>query len=184
MGGLSYHGWMAGGRFEDLRASVLFLVILMVDVWILMVGYLNDSLPGIEILMALLALNVVGIGLCIHWVARASVRSGFWTRMYPLSVTTVLDAVIGYFHEKDVALRSVGEKHIYTDSFSDVFKCKRPRFEVRLRPVTFLGKGVSVHIGPETKNNKKVVRAFLRSFDDFIEKDLREGIPAGDLSEE
>jgi hypothetical protein len=99
-------------------------------------------------------------------------------RVYPLESTTVLDSVLGYFDERKLRTRSVGERNVYTDSYSDVIRCIDPFFEVALRSVSFVGKGIAVHVGPEDEINRKAIMEFMGEFDEFIEKDLLEGIPS------
>lgn len=163
---------------EAIRSSALFLLVLLADVVILRTGVVGGSTPSSEVVYALIALNVVGFVLAIHWARQSSIRKEQWMRVYPLESTTVLDSVLGYFDERRLRTRNVGERNVYMDSYSDVIRCIDPFFEVALRSVSFLGKGVAVHVGPEDDINKDAIIEFMDEFDEFIEKDLLEGIPS------
>jgi hypothetical protein len=183
MPGLRYQGWTFGGKVEFVSAAVVILLLVFLDVVTLGAFAPEMDLPTM-VLIALLVLNMVGFAMAGHLAKLSGARHGFWIRTYPLSETTVLDAVIGYFSERKARARSVGEKHAYTDSFSDVFRCKGTKLEVRLRPVSFPGKGVSIHVGPEGKADEEPLMAFLDEFDAYIEKDLLEGLPQKERLEE
>jgi len=172
----SSKGWARGGSVEAVKASVLFLLVLALDAWILIFRVLQGSVPAIEVVVALLAVNIVVIGLSGHYVILSRVRSGMWSKVYPLSENTVLDSVGGYFDGKGVALRDLGEAHTYTESYSNILKSAKPRFEVRLRSVSFPEDGVAVLVGPEDRKNRDVLARFMDDFDDVVESDLEEGI--------
>jgi len=171
-----HSGWARGGSVEAVKASVLFLIALAIDVWMLFFGVLEGNTPAMEVIIALLALNIVILGLGGHYAILSRIRKGLWTKTYPLSDTTVQDSIVGYFDGKGVALKDTGEAHEYTESYSCILKSARPRFEVRIRPVTFLGEGVAVMVGPEDRKNRDVLRAFMDELEDVMETDLEEGI--------
>jgi hypothetical protein len=174
--GVKYEGWTNGGKVESVASALVIALMALADVLVLEDHFDGSPLPEI-VLMALMALNVVGLAVAIHLGKLSRARRGYWLKTYPLSDTTVLDAVMGYMDEQDMTYSNIGERHAYTDSFSDVFRCKRPWLEVRVRPVRFLGKGVSLHVGPKDKANEEALYGFLDNFDDFIERDLLEGLP-------
>jgi|GEM_PF-4356066 len=172
----SYKGWARGGSVESVKASVLILILLLIDVWILFSVILNGNNPAIEVLVALVALNIVVLGLVGHWGMLARVRKGRWTKFYPLASTTVLDSVQGYLDKKGIKFKTAEEEHVYTENYSDVLRCSGPAFEVKLRPSSFPSEGVSVLAGPEDKKNGKVLRALMGELDEVMEDDLKEGI--------
>lgn len=178
MAGISHKGWTKGGKFEAVGAAVLLLLLLSVDVLLLSGHAREGTNPPLDVLVIVLALNVLILALVVHWGRLASSRTGFWVKVYPLKETTVLDAVVGYFDEVGLKAKGLGERH-YVEAFSDIFKCLRPAFEVRIRAVSFPTRGVAVHVGRESRGNRKRVWAFIDGFDDFLERDLREGIPEG-----
>jgi uncharacterized membrane protein len=178
MAGLKYNGWTNGGRVELMASIMVMVLIIVADVIVLWDHLEGPSLPEL-VLLTLLAMNIVGFAVTIHLGRLSGARKGFWIRTYPLAEATVVDAVIGYFGGRRMRLRNVGEKNIYTDGFSDVFRCKDPMIEVRLRPVRLFGKGVSIHVGPMDLADEDVLYSFLDDFDDFVEKDLLEGLPSG-----
>jgi hypothetical protein len=169
-------GWARGGSVEAVKASVLFLLVLVLDAWILLFRVLQGNMPAIEVAVALLAVNIVVIGLSGHYIILSRIRMGLWSKVYPLSENTVLDSVEGYFDGKGVSLKDLGESHTYTESYSNILKSAKPRFEVRLRSVSFPEEGVAVLVGPEDRKNKAVLAKFMDEFDDVVENDLEEGI--------
>jgi hypothetical protein len=171
-----HSGWARGGSVEAVKASVLFLIALAIDVWFLFYGVLQGNTPAMEVIIALLALNILVLGLGGHYGILSRVRKGLWTKVYPLSDTTVLDSVETYFDGKGIKLRDQGEAHEYTDSYSNILRSPRPRFEVRLRPVTYPSEGVAIMVGPEDGKNRKVLGAFMDELEDVLEEDLKEGI--------
>jgi len=174
--GIKYEGWTNGGKVESVASALVIVLMAMADVLILQDHMDGTSLPEV-ILLALVALNVVGFAVAVHLGKLSGARRGYWLRTYPLSDATVLDAVMGYMDEQGMKYTNIGERHAYTDNYSDVFRCKKPWLEVRIRPVRFLGKGVSLHVGPKGKANEEALFTFLDEFDGFIEKDLMEGLP-------
>jgi hypothetical protein len=172
----SYKGWARGGSVEAVKAAVLILLLLLIDVWILFFVILGGNTPAIEVLVALVALNIVILGLVGHWGMLARVRMGMWSKFYPLSATTVLDSVEGYLDNKGIKSKAAGEEHAYTENYSDILRCFGPAFEIKLRPSTFPSEGVTVLAGPEDKKNGKVLRALMGDLDEVMEQDLKEGI--------
>ncbi len=172
----SYKGWTRGGSVEAVKAAVLILILLLIDVWILFSVILNENTPAIEVLVALVALNIVVLGLVGHWSMLARARKGMWSKFYPLSSTTVLDSVEDYLDKKGIKFKAAGEEHVYTENYSDVLRCFGPAFEIKLRPSSFPSEGVSVLAGTEDKRNGKVLRAFMGDLDEVMEQDLEEGI--------
>ena len=181
--GIKYEGWTIGGKVENVASALVIVLMAMADVLVLRDHLDGTALPDV-ILLALVALNVVGFAVSVHLGKLSVARRGYWLRTYPLSDATVLDAVIGYMDEQGMTYTNIGERHAYTDNFSDVFRCKRPWLEVRIRPVRYLGKGVSLHIGPKGKADEEALFLFLEEFDGFIEKDLMEGLPGGGKASE
>ena len=161
---------------EAVKAAVLILILLLIDVWILFSVILNGNTPAIEVLVALVALNIVILGLVGHWGMLARVREGMWSKFYPLSSTTVLDSIIGYLDGQHIKFKAAEEEHVYTENYSDVLKCSGPSFEIKLRPSIFLNEGVFVLAGPRDKKNAKVLRNLMDELDDVMEEDLKEGI--------
>ena len=174
--GIKYEGWTNGGKVESVASALVIVLMALSDVLVLQDHMDGSPLPE-AILVALVALNVVGFAMAFHLGKLSGARRGYWLRTYPLSDTTVLDAVMGYMDEQGMRYTNIGERNSYTDRFSDVFRSKRPWLEVRIRPVRFLGKGVSIHAGPKGKADEEALYTFLEEFDDYIEKDLREGLP-------
>jgi len=161
---------------EAVKAAVLILLLLLIDTWILFFVILGGNTPAIEVLVALVALNIVILGLVCHWGMLARVRKGMWSKSYPLSATTVLDSMEGYLDNKGIKFKTAGEEHVYTENYSDILRCFGPAFEVKLRPSSFPSEGVSVLAGPENKKNGKVLRAFMNELDEVMEQDLKDGI--------
>jgi hypothetical protein len=174
--GASYKGWTRGGSVEAVKAAGLILLLLLIDVWIFFSVILNGNTPAIEVLVALVALNIVVLGLVGHWSMLARVRKGMWSKFYPLSSTTVLDSIIGYLDGRGIKFKAAEEEHVYTENYSDVLRCAGPSFNVKLRPSSFPSVGVSVLAGPQDKKNAKVLRALMSELDDVMEDDLKEGI--------
>jgi len=107
-----YKGWTRGGSVEAVKAAVLILILLLIDVWILFSVILNRNTPAIEVLVALVALNLVILGLVGHWGMLARVRKGMWSKFYPLASTTVLDSIEGYLDNKGIKFKTAGEEHV------------------------------------------------------------------------
>jgi len=184
MSGPKDKGWARGGSVEAVKGAVIVLLILAVDMFMVSFGVLEGRTPAIEVLMALLFINVLVIGLAGHFAILARIRNGMWTKVYPLSDSTVLDSIEGYLDHMHIEFRSTGEEHTYTENYSDVLACegiskKSPSFVIKLRPVSFPDEGVRVLVGPEGKKNHKVLNGFMEAFDDVVEKDLKEGISRG-----
>ena len=171
-----YKGWARGGSLESIKASVLILILLFIDVWIFFSGIVSGNTPALEVLIALVALNLVILGLVVHWGMLARVRKGMWSKFYPLSATTVLDSLEGYLDNKKIKFKASEEEHVYTENYSDVLDCTGPTFIVKLRPSSFPSEGVTVLAGPEDKKNAKALRALMGELDEVMEEDLKEGI--------
>jgi len=148
--GASYKGWTRGGSVEAVKAAVLILLLLLIDTWILFFVILGGNTPAIEVLVALVALNIVILGLVCHWGMLARVRKGMWSKSYPLSATTVLDSMEGYLDNKGI--------------------------KFKIRPSSFPREGITVLAGPEDKKNAKVLRELMGELDEVVEQDLKEGI--------
>jgi hypothetical protein len=181
MSGPKDKGWARGGSVEAVKASVLVLALLVVDMFMVSFVVMKGRTLAIEVLLALLFINLLEIALAGHFAILSSIRNGMWTKVYPLSDSTVLDSIQGYLDSAHIGFRSTGEEHTYTENYSDVLECgdaskKRPLLVIKLMPVTFPDDGVRVLVGPESKKNKMIIMDFMLAFDDVVEIDLNEGI--------